>query len=270
MKRFAPVRRRAASCTLALLATALALAATALAPVAAQQEARTEIALGASHERVSRGLGDWSSLDLELSHRDGAGRSLQGGWRETRRFGLRDHEAGLAGSFALPTATPWTATLEATYSPTHRVLAHHTLSAQLQAALPAGWLVGLARRHNAYDAHATDLWIPGVEYYAGAWRYAYTGYAERIANGGSAVAHRLQAELGYADASRIGIGIAAGHEIESLGPALGTVAMRVRSVALVGRHVLTPAWAIDWEGLVHEQAAVYRRSGVHLGIRYRY
>ena len=42
------------------------------------------------------------------------------------------------------------------------------------------------------------------------------------------------------------------------------------SISIVGRHWLTPDWAIAWEIGTHEQGDLYRRTGGRLGLRYRF
>ena len=116
---------------------------------------RTEIELGHGKETLTNNLPDWTSTYLLASRQFGERKTLYGGLRETRRFGLDDTEVH-AGLY-YPLAATWTSLLEASASPTHEVLARYSVYGELQKNLGSGWGVGLGLRHNEYSLIGTNV-----------------------------------------------------------------------------------------------------------------
>jgi YaiO family outer membrane protein len=228
----------------------------------------SEFELGASNERLTGGRPDWRSLTLEGAHSFAARHTLVGGVRETERFGLRDTEQWLGYSHPLDAA--WTSLLEASVSQQHQVLPRHSVFGQLAKQLGAGWGASLGLRHSEYNLSGVNLLVAGAERYWGSYRGAYTLYAGHPEGAGTGVAHRLQLDYYYGERSAIGVSVAAGREVENLGPPTGIVTTEVHNLSLAGRHWMTPEWALSWELLAHEQGDLYRRQGIKLGVRRRF
>ncbi|MBX3663109.1 MAG: YaiO family outer membrane beta-barrel protein [Burkholderiales bacterium] len=230
--------------------------------------ARTEVEAGYSRENLSNSLPDWTSTYLLGSHRFGERRVLYGGLRETRRFGLDDSEVH-AGLY-YPLGASWTAQVEGSLSPTHEVLAKHSIYGQLQKSLPGGWGVGVGLRHNEYTLSASNVVSLLAERYWGNFRGAYTLYSGRPEGGSSGASHRVQLSYYYADRSSVGISFSDGREVENVGPPRGLLSSDVRNWTLSGQHWLTPAWALTYDLVNHEQGSLYRRQGLRLGIRHSF
>ena len=269
--------RAAAGCVLAaLLATA---------PVHAQTEPlsgglrlvdtatglkapRNELEIGHSRETLSNNLPDWTSSYLLASHRFGDRHVLYGGLRETRRFGLDDSEVH-AGLY-YPLGGTWTAQVEGSLSQTHEVLPRHSVYGQLQKSLPGGWGIGFGIRHNEYTLSGSNVLSLLAERYWGNFRGAYTLYSGKPEGASSGSSHRLQLSYYYADRSSVGLSYTDGREVENVGPPRGVLASDVRNWTLSGQHWLTPAWALTYDLVNHEQGSLYRRQGLRLGIRHSF
>lgn len=230
--------------------------------------ARNEIEAGYSRETLSNNLPDWTSTYLLGSHRFGDRQVLYGGLRETRRFGLDDSEVH-AGLY-YPLGASWTAQVEGSLSPTHEVLAKHSIYGQLQKSLPGGWGLGVGLRHNEYTLTASNVLSLLAERYWGNFRGAYTLYSGKPEGGSSGASHRVQLSYYYADRSSVGVSYSDGREVENVGPPRGVLASDVRNWTLSGQHWLTPAWALTYDLVNHEQGNLYRRQGLRLGIRHSF
>jgi YaiO family outer membrane protein len=247
-----------------LLAILLALAAC---PTAAQT-AWTEAEIGATHESLTGGNRDWDSVYLDAVRNFGERRALAGGLRNVERFGLRDSEARLG--YYHPLGATWTGHVEGSASDEHHVLPKYSVFGQVSGAFSGGLGVNAGLRRNEYTRATVHVLALGLERYWGNWRGAYTLYSGHPEGAGSASAHRFQLHYYYGTRSSIGLSGTRGREVENAGPPAGVLTSDVRSIALSGRHWMTPQWGLTWELLVHEQGDLYRRRGVLLGLRHRF
>lgn len=224
---------------------------------------------GFTYERLDHDLPDWKSAYLELTHDFAARQTLHGLVRETDRFDQRDTE--LAAGYYHPFGAAWTALVEASASPDHHVLPKSSLLGQMSWIAGAGWVASAGLRYSEYTEASTRLLIGTLERYFGAWRAGYTLYNGKPEDAGSATTHRVALDhYYYGERSRIGVGVAWGREVEHVGPPVGLITSDVRAVALLGRHWITPGWALTWEAGTHEQGDLYRRTGVRLGLRHHF
>ena len=235
-------------------------------PAIAGMPSRTEVEFGGSHESLTNGLPDWSSVYLEAAHTFKERHTLYGGLRETRRFGLDDTEA--YGGLYYPLAKTLTGVLEGSASPTYNVLAKYSFGLQLLKSLPASWGIAGGIRHSEYSLAAADVASLTLERYWSNFRGAYTLYSGRPEGSSSAAAHRFQLVYYYGDRDWAGISYTTGREVEYVGPPRGTITSEVRDWTLSGRHWFAPRWAISYDLLTHEQGDLYRRRGGRVGIRH--
>lgn len=228
----------------------------------------SEVELGATHERLSGGRPDWRSIYLEGSHPLGERRVIYGGLRETLRFGLADTE--IWAGYSHPLGREWTAVVEGSASGEHRVLPKYSALGQLTRHLPGGWGLSAGLKHSEYSLSGVNLLVLGAERYWGNFRAGYNLYAGRPEGATTGVAHRFALNYYYGERSTVGIALAAGREVENVGPPLGVASTDVRSLSLSGRHWFAPSWALSWDLLAHEQGSLYRREGIRLGLRHRF
>jgi YaiO family outer membrane protein len=228
----------------------------------------SEVELGTSREHLSGGRADWTSTSLEGVHRFAPRQTLYGGLRETERFSLRDTEAW-AGYYH-PLARDWTALVEASSSPDHRVLAKYSMFGQLSRQLSDGWGLSAGLRHSEYTRSGVNLLVLGAERYWGDFRAGYNLYAGRPEGAQTGVAHRFTFNRYYGEGSSVGIAVTAGREVENVGPPTGITSTDVRNLTVSGRHWMTQDWALSWDLVAHEQGSLYRREGFRLGLRYRF
>ena len=231
--------------------------------------AALEAEAGATYESLSNDKPDWKSLYLDATHTFAPRQTLYGTVRETERFELRDFE--FSAGYAQPFGKNWTAVVEASFSPDHRVLAENSFFGQVYWVTGGGWVLNAGARFSEYTDSDTRLLTAGVERHFGHYRAAYTYYNGKPDDADAASSHRVAFDYYYfEERSRVGIAIAWGREVENVGPPTGIVTTDVRSIYLVGRHWFTPDWALAWEIGTHEQGDLYRRTGGRLGLRYRF
>ena len=228
-----------------------------------------EVEAGATYERLTNDKPDWRSVYLDATHTFAPRQTLYGTARETERFDLRDFE--LAAGYAHPFAENWTAVIEASHSPDHHVLADTSAFGQLYWAARAGWVLNGGARFSSYTDSDSRVLTAGVERYFGHYHASYTYYNGKPEDASSASSHRVAFNYYYfEDRSRVGVAVSWGREVENVGPPSGVITTDVRSLFIVGRHWLTPDWAIAWEIGTHEQGDLYRRTGGRLGLRHRF
>lgn len=224
---------------------------------------------GLTHERLTNDRPDWRSLYLEAAHDFAPRRTLYGLLRETERFDLRDSE--IAAAYYHPLGASATALIEASHSPDHNVLPEGSVLGHLSWAAGSGWVVSGGARFSKYTDSDTRVLMASVERYFGSYRAAYTLYNGKPEDEGSASSHRAAFDYYYdGERSRVGAAVTWGREVEYVGPPTGIIVSAVRALALLGRHWLTPAWALTWELGTHEQGDLYRRTGGRLGLRHRF
>lgn len=260
--------RRAAALLAGLLLCAAAAVASAQAPAPAPRSGASEIELGGSRENLSNNQPDWRSLSLDAAHHFAPRQTLYGGLRATERFGLDDTE--LWAGYYHPLSADWTSLVEASASDTHRVLAKYSVFGQLSRRLPYGWVLGAGVRHSEYTGSGVNLLVLDAERYWGSFRAGYTLYAGRPEGAQTGVSHRLALNYYYGERSFVGLSVADGREVENVGPPVGVVVTDVFNVTLSGRHWITPAWALAWDLVSHEQGRLYRREGLRVGLRHRF
>lgn len=227
-----------------------------------------EAELGASHYALTNGYGSWDSTYLDAAHRFGERQSVYGELRETRRFNLNDRE--VSGGYYHPLGDTWTALVEASMSPEHRVLPQDSLFGQLQKSFDGGWDVQGGLRRTQYTLAATDMMVLTGERYWGNYRAAYTLYLARLQGSGTAPSHMAQLSYYYAERSYATLALSRGRQAESLGIGLGVLLLDVTSASLSGRYWLNSAWGLSYEVLSERQGNLYSRKGARLGIRYAF
>ena len=234
--------------------------------LAAQQPGfQMEAGAISSVERLTGGLADWRSTQLDLLARNAARQSYYGHLLETGRFGQTDNEL-MVGSYQ-PLGASWAAQVEAAVSPTHKVLAKDSLLVQLERRFDDGWGIQGGYRRSEYELASADLVIASIDRYFSHFRAAYTLYLGRPEGGSFGSSHRLDWSYYYGDHSFVGISAAAGREVDNIFPS-GILSTRVRSLSLAGQHEFSPGWFASYAWLTQHQGDLYTRRGLSLGLRH--
>lgn len=224
---------------------------------------RRAVLAEAGWERLDRGYDDWSLLALRAHGDVSANVEARGSLARMGRFGTSDVEA--------------TAGLSWQAAPRFGIGADLALVADADF-LPrwSGQLLALARlgdsthlqggyRHSRYPGTRSDtLWLT-LERYLACCRLAYSVYRGDPADASTTYTHVLRADFYYDERSYAGLQLTTGRESESDG-AGGLLVSDVEGAALVGRHQLSPRWALAWALTWHEQGDLYRRAGFNVGL----
>lgn len=223
-----------------------------------------------TYESLTKNFGAWRNASLDVSHRFDSRQMLYGAVRETERVGQRDREAMIG--FYQPLGKRWAVLAETNASPTHNVLPKWSALIQVERSFAAGWNVQTGYRRTNFNTARVNLGTIGAEKYWGNYRAAYTLYVNNLEKAGTSAAHRLQFNRYYGEqTSTIGISLAAGRELESLGAARGGVLRTdVQSVAISGYHWFGRNWGTNYVLTLHRQGSLYWRRGLTLGLRYQF
>ena len=235
------------------------------APAAAQPAApaHNRVQLLAEHSSLDRGLGSWSEVGVQLSRHWSVRQVAELGLVRTRRFGLDDDQ--LQAGYSTPLTPALTASLQASLSPTHRVLPKHALGGQLQYEFAPGWLAHGGLRHTRYDTAEVDLLRLGLERYVGDFSFSGTWTGGRSL-GQDLQGLELRAAWYYAEESSVGLIAVRGDEATQLG-AGRVVLADVRGGAVVGRHRMAPGQWLVWSLQRTRQGDFYTRTGATLGFQ---
>lgn len=241
------------------LLLALPLAATAQDASAPHWRAAVE----AEHSDLDNGYADWNAATLRLSRHWSRRQLAELQLTRTRRFGLEDHE--LAAGGAVPLSDALTASVQATWSPTYRVLPRASLAGWLQYEFRPAWLLHGGLRHTDYRASDVNRASVMLEHYFGDWS-VLAGLHAVHAFGQDTRTGELRATWYYGERSSVGAIASAGREVVETGPG-ATALASVRSVALVGAHALDARWTLRWGAHHVRQGDFYTRTGVSLGVQ---
>lgn len=241
-------------------------AAAAIAPaLAADFTPTTTVGAALSGESLSAGKGSWSEKSLS-ARRNFAKRTLaEMVVSSVRRYGVQDAQVAAAGAFPLGASV--TASVDASYSTTHRILPRHAAGAALQWEFAKAWLLHGGARTVRYDSVHVKQGQLGVEHYVGDYSASLTWRPTR-ALGVNAYGVAFAGNWYYGDKDAVGLTLASGREASSLPE--GVLLGRVSSAAIVGRHRLTPSWSVNYSLSRTRQAELHTRNGASIGLAYTY
>lgn len=235
------------------------------------QRAPTQSSIYANHleggfsvQKLSGGLPDWTSLFAQGGRRLGHRRSVFGRVRRTERFDEQDNE--IAGGVYWPAGSSWTASADASIAPGAVVLPKWAVAAHLQRPFDSGLGIQFGVRHAEYAANHVNMLTVTGNYY---WRNYFAGwtlYVSKLEGADPTFANQLRIDRHYGAQNRVGLLLAAGEEVESVGNGL-FIAGDTFSAVLTGLHWVSPTWGVSWELIFHDQGDAYRRGGFRVGLR---
>lgn len=241
----------------------LVLVATALAMQGAQAETSVGFSLAAEH--LSNDTPDWHDATVHILHQYGTRRTASLALTQTERFGLRDKQ--ISATTAIPIGKAVVATIDGNLSDTHRVLAKHAYGATLQVEFAPAWLIHGGGRTTKYDAERVNQGFLMLEHYFSSFSWA-AGWRPTRAFNTSAHSGELRGTYYYGDRNSVGLILAGGKEAASIGGNVSLTSMR--SAVVVGRHWLTPDWALNYSIGHTQQGDFYTRNGLSLGVQYAF
>jgi len=225
---------------------------------------QTQVQASAEQSQLSNGTPNWRAQSLRIARKLSAGELGEISLTQTRRFGLNDQQ--ISGLYASPLTENLTATLSASLSPSHRVLAKRSLDAALQYEFLPTWLVHAGLSNKRYSAANVNQASLTLEHYFSSFSLAGTWKPARTLGVGANSAD-LRGTYYYGNANSIGVIVSSGREAATIDA--GTVALTdVRGAALVGRHWLSTHWAFSYALSSERQGRFYTRQSVHLGAEF--
>ncbi len=225
----------------------------------------TSVGVDYSQEKLSIDSPDWHERTLRVQHqfekRHGAGMELA----DIERFGLRDTRLGL--NYTRPLDSQLTATVDVGYSPTHRVIARHTLGAALQVEFAPAWLLHVGGRTTAYDGVTVNQAMIGLERYVANYSWI-VNLRPAQAFGRTIYSGDIRGSYYYGNKNSVTLIAAAGEEAALVGSTVSIA--QLRAVAITGRHWLDHRWAVSYGASHTHQGDFYSRNGINLGIQYTF
>lgn len=227
-----------------------------------QTQVQAELAVESS--RLSNGSPDWRELSARIARTRGPRQVQELTIIHSRRFGLSDQQ--ISALVATPVASKLTASFSAQASPSHRVLARHGASGSLQYEFAPAWLLHTGVGFKRYNDASVTQGSVMLEHYFSAFSAAAAWKPVR-ALGVDAGSTELRAAWYYGGASSLAVVHSRGDEATAV--AAGRVELAdVRSLALFGRHQISPAWSLSYALSRTRQGSFYNQNSVRLGAQY--
>lgn len=243
--------------------TTLLCAAAATLPALAQTEGGQRLILSTELSDLDRGNRNWSEVSLRYVRLGVPRRSTEFAVAGTSRFGLKDSQIDVAHT--APLSPSLVATVQASYSPTARVLPGYSLGASLQYEFATAWLVHGGFRHTHYDSTDVNRLSFMLERYFGNFSTSVAWSPVR-ALGERSDLYELRGTWYHSEGGSIGFIASRGDEATQLGA--GVIALSdVRSFALVGRHRLGPDYGLNVALSRTRQGSFYTRTGLSVGVQ---
>jgi YaiO family outer membrane protein len=232
---------------------------------AAQERKPWELRIEGAHENLDHGQPDWNEALAQLAWRPRKDFTLLAGARTTERFDQRDREAFAAAY--LPLGDSRTVLhLEASASPTHKVLARDSFLADIALPVGSGWVLTPGAKYARYTTGDVTIVTGTIEKYVADYRFGYTAYLSRVEGGPWSPAHRLAASWYRGELTYVTISAARGRDVENVFP-LPLIVTDVHGASLAGGVQLASNWGLVGEIAYVRQGDLYTRRGVRIGTR---
>lgn len=247
------------------LMTAAAVLAISTSALAAEPVRKNTIAVNVAGETLGDGVSDWSERSVRY-RRDFAPRTIADiGVSSTRRFDLSDTQLG--AGVVWPMGEKFVASLDASYSGTHRILPRHSVGGALQYEFKRAWLVRGGVKTTRYQQDRVNQGVLSLEHYFKDYGVTLSWMPTHVF-GVTAHSYALQTGWYYGDRDSVSLTLATGREATTV--ARGVELGKVQSVGVGGRHMLSPAWAANYGLSYTRQAGLYTRKGLSVGLGYSY
>jgi YaiO family outer membrane protein len=238
--------------------------------VAANATAMTELEVGHGRERLSGDHPEWTATYAAVTRTSAERASAALTWRSLERFDRRDDELGV--SARVPLGIRWGIGAEGSLGLAHAFIPAWSGALAVDHALGRGFAASAGMKLSRYETYAgvssVGIGTLGLDRYWDAYRLGFTGYLA-TAGGAWSASGRIGCDLFYRELDRVGIAVAFGRELESVGgPA--PIETLVSAAMLVGRHELGAGWGITYEVGVQRQGDLFTRAGGRLGLRRRF
>lgn len=218
--------------------------------------------VAAEREHLSNGAPDWQDYSASFAWRPADARQVSITANRATRFGSTDAALGVDASFALNAR--WRAGVAATFSSAPEFLPEAALGLSLSRKLDRGWVVNGRWRRRDYPEQSVGALEFGAERYLRNYRFEYAISGSRLGSE-LALVQRFAADRYAVVGGRLGIVVASGEEIETVGPGQ-LLRTRVWSVAVTGTWVLAGHMELGWWLGTHEQGDLYRRDAIGVSV----
>jgi YaiO family outer membrane protein len=226
----------------------------------------TAVELGYSRESLSNDSPDWQDTGVDITHRFDAREYLGVSLHDVKRFGVEDVSAAV--SYLRPLTEKVAVSIDGSLSPDASFLPRNSLAATLQYEFAPAWLLyGGLKSANYAEDHVTEGSLK-LERYVSDFSWSVT-WKPVHALGSYAQSFEVRGNYYYGTRNMVGIIAAYGREATSVAPEQVVLA-DVSSIALLGRHHLTPSWALTYAITRVVQGTFYTRTGGRLGAQYSF
>jgi YaiO family outer membrane protein len=245
--------------------TAAAILVISLPALADGVERKNTVGVSLAGETLGDGVSDWSEKAVRV-RRDFAPRTAaELGVSSVRRFGRADTQ--LAAGVTWPMGQKFVASVDGSYSSTHRILPRHAFGGALQYEFRPAWLIRGGVKRTRYAQDKVSQGVLALEHYIKDVGVTVSWLPTRVFDV-TAHSYALQTAWYYGDRDAVSLTLATGREVSTI--ANGVVLGKVESVGIGGRHAMSPAWSANYGITYTRQADLYARKGLNVGLAYSY
>lgn len=221
------------------------------------------ILVGAHYDRLDNGAPSWNRQFIEVSREDDSSGRHRLAVSRDARFASSDSTVLVGSDFSI--ADHWLAGFDYSRAFSPRFLPDAVIGTYVGRSYANGWVTTLGYRHRSFTSVNVGTATLTTERYVGAFRFAYSLNASRLAGADTSLGHSFTSNWYYNDRSSVGLSISNGTEAEAVGPGQ-VLESRVRSIALSGRRTLNDRFGLQWWLGVHDQGDFYRRQFLGMAV----
>lgn len=234
-----------------------------------EKENKTEVQVTTNYEGLTKGLGTWKSVTINVRHDFSKRQVLYGFYQKAYRAEVYSDTATVG--LYQPLSKNHTLLLETSFSPQHKFLPKWSGMAQLETRLSPTTFLNTGYRRTIYRDAKVNIVNVGVEKYWKAYRFVYTASLANAKNTGTSLMNRVQADKYYGErANTIGADFVFGQEVSSILGDGKVLKSNITGVSFGGKHWLTDKFGINYRANFYRQGEFYSRGGTTLGVIFKF
>ncbi|NJM54438.1 MAG: YaiO family outer membrane beta-barrel protein [Blastocatellia bacterium] len=234
-----------------------------------ENERKTEVQVTTNYEVLSKNLGSWKSVTINVRHDFSKRQVLYGFYQKAYRASVSSDTATVG--LYQPLSKNHTLLLEMSASPGHQFLPKWSGMAQLETKLSPTTFLNTGYRRTIYRDAKLNIANIGVEKYWKAYRFTYTASIAKPENDDVTFSNRIQADKYYGEKnSTINADVTFGNEVASFFGDGKVLKSNIFSIGVGGKHWFNNRFGVNYRASFHRQGEFYNRGGTTLGVIYRF
>jgi YaiO family outer membrane protein len=232
-------------------------------------EINTAVQITTNLEVLTKNLGTWKSVTLNVRHDFSKRKVLYGFYQKTYRASLSGDTATVG--YYQPLSKKLTLLLEASASPANNFLPKFSGLAQLETKIARFTFLSVGYRRTNYRQASVNILNTGVEKYWRQFRFTYSASFAKTKASTATFSNRISVDKYYGRySSSFNADLLAGKEIASIFTVGDVTKSSLQSVGVGGKHWINKKIGILYRASFHRQGTFYNKGGTSFGIIFRF